>query len=386
MRSVLLFALLAVVGSASVSVGDRNYPPYQTGRFSPELESRSSTVAGAYNYIHYLQCDPRWANDEMGVKGNGERSTICGEGCAMSDVSMALATLGVMINSDLVTPKSLNQWLLQNGGYYCAAGDCNNLNLTFIERLSPKMNLIGENPKPAFREIHEGLRYGHEVFIAHVHKNTHFVLLTGVADEATQLFHINDPMQAGPATMPYANISDIIQYKTNIYPSYKQCDDRWASVTMGSNGDTICQVGCLMSSISMSLAGNAITIPPNRVDSTPLTVDRWLQANSGFVPGSSSLNEITMVNINPGHIVWNASSDHRSNDISFGEIVNKLNEPQPPVLIANVMQGQHFVLIVGYRADGDTLVVNDPGFDRNTYSHSQDVVGYRIFYMTPAKK
>lgn len=52
------------------------------------------------------------------------------------------------------------------------------------------------------------------------------------------------------------------------------------------------------------------------------------------------------------------------------------------VVIANVHNGGHFVLLVGYDdADGDTFYVNDPGFDVNTYSYTSDVVGYRIFDM-----
>eukprot|EP00164_Ancoracysta_twista_P011330 GFYU01017430.1.p1 GENE.GFYU01017430.1~~GFYU01017430.1.p1 ORF type:complete len:157 (-),score=38.47 GFYU01017430.1:177-581(-) len=133
----------------------------------------------------------------------------------------------------------------------------------------------------------------------------------------------------------------------------------------------------------MAMGGNHITIPPKAEESTPLSVDHWLQENKGFVPGGSSLIEDVMVNINPHHIVWNSTSDHRTNDLSFEEVIRRINGPQPQILIANVMAGHHFVLIVGYRADGDTLVVNDPGFNRNTYSHSRDVVGYRIFYMTP---
>ena len=53
----------------------------------------------------------------------------------------------------------------------------------------------------------------------------------------------------------------------------------------------------------------------------------------------------------------------------------------PRIVIANVMQGEHFVLIVGYRSDNDTLIVNDSGFNRNSYSYSNDVVGWRLFDM-----
>ncbi len=47
---------------------------------------------------------------------------------------------------------------------------------------------------------------------------------------------------------------------------------------------------------------------------------------------------------------------------------------------AHVMQGRHFVLVVGYD-DGETnFYVNDPGFNNSYYTYS-DIVGYRIFSM-----
>lgn len=51
------------------------------------------------------------------------------------------------------------------------------------------------------------------------------------------------------------------------------------------------------------------------------------------------------------------------------------------------MAGRHFVLVVGWDAsDSDTLYINDPGFDRDTYSYSSDVVGWRLFTMSECKQ
>ena len=58
---------------------------------APVLPSRSIMIPSP---PIYTQCNSSWANDPMGVDGPGERSTICGEGCAMSSVAMALAALG----------------------------------------------------------------------------------------------------------------------------------------------------------------------------------------------------------------------------------------------------------------------------------------------------
>ena len=58
-----------------------------------------------------------------------------------------------------------------------------------------------------------------------------------------------------------------------------------------------------------------------------------------------------------------------------------LGFPGRPV-IANVMKGAHFVLVTGWdSANEDTLYVNDPGFNTQTYSYKDDVVGWRLFDM-----
>jgi len=62
----------------------------------------AALVAGAAapfrTFPLYKQCNSSWGGNEMGTNGNGERSTICGEGCAMSSLSMVLAGMGISIN------------------------------------------------------------------------------------------------------------------------------------------------------------------------------------------------------------------------------------------------------------------------------------------------
>ena len=89
----------------------------------------------------------------------------------------------------------------------------------------------------------------------------------------------------------------------------------------------------------------------------------------------------------PGVVSWNASGMHRADDIDMATVRRWLQRPLPlgpRVLIANVLGGRHFVLVVGWDAmDGDTLIVRDSGFNRTTYSHARDVVGWRVFDMAP---
>ena len=58
----------------------------------------------------------------------------------------------------------------------------------------------------------------------------------------------------------------------------------------------------------------------------------------------------------------------------------------PPSALPHMDKGGHFVLVVGYdrAASGDTLYVNDPGFDRVSYSFTKDVVGWRLYAMARA--
>jgi len=147
---------------------------------------------GRVVYPLFKQCDPRWGQDEMGVAGSGERATICKEGCAMSSLSMALAGLGVHTEGRPTNPGTVNAWLEQHNGYTCADGDCNNLVLTAPQRLTPVLKLVGEIEKPPVQEIRGNLTAQSQVFIAHVHDRTHFVLLTGW-DTAANAFTVNDP-------------------------------------------------------------------------------------------------------------------------------------------------------------------------------------------------
>ena len=103
-------------------------------------------------------------------------------------------------------------------------------------------------------------------------------------------------MLAAVQLYPYANISDIIIYSilpinTTVavpetavipfqYPLYKQCDSKWGSDPMVSK--TICEVGCLMSSTSMAIAGKGI--PIGGKPSNPGQLNAWLRNNNGCVP------------------------------------------------------------------------------------------------------
>lgn len=338
-------------------------------------------------YPMFKQCDPRWGNNTMGTKGPGEQSTICGEGCAMSCVSMALNGLKYTVDGAALDPGTFNAWLEDHDGYHCMDGDCNNLILTMIDKFTNgHVTFVGENlqQKPSVEEIQNGLEMNSTIYLAHVRNRTHFVLVTGW-NAADSNFFVNDPNHDIPA-YNYSDMADLIVYRIHPqnkpvvptqYPLFSQCDPRWGNDTM--NSTTICEVGCLMSSLSMVLNEKAILISGQAV--TPQVLNAWLRDNGGY-DGDNDLQESVVPMISPARISWPANGKHTTNDIPFDTIMTILQSGQP--VIANVMNGAHFVLVIGYDpVDGDTLYVNDPYFNIRTYSYTRDIVGWRMFVTQP---
>lgn len=84
---------------------------------------------------------------------------------------------------------------------------------------------------------------------------------------------------------------------------------------------TICQVGCLMSSTAMGLAGTQIPIIQSiktkfHINSTPKSLNEWLKNNNGY-DGSNDLIESQVPLIDPSRISWPSDAMHRENDLSY---------------------------------------------------------------------
>lgn len=115
-------------------------------------------------------------------------------------------------------------------------------------------------------------------------------------------------------------------------------------------------------------------------------LNAFLRSHNGY-NNDNDMFESVVPQVDPARVGWNASRGmHTSNDLSIDTIRSLLAAGEP--VIANVMHGHHFVLVVGTApagsGDDDTLYINDPGFTRQTYSRSKDVVGWRLFTMSQA--
>lgn len=130
----------------------------------------------------------------------------------MTSLSMALSGYGYKVSGRGSDPGTLNQWLVNNYGYECAGGDCNNLVLQQVHKLNSTIFYKGELATSTLGlggTLH--LMKEGNVLIAHVRNRTHFVLVDDY-DDVKKEFRVLDPFYATPF-YNFSNISDVIVYK-----------------------------------------------------------------------------------------------------------------------------------------------------------------------------
>ena len=113
-----------------------------------------------------LMCDPRWADDVMGVPG-ADTSTLCQEGCVVASLAAGLQRHG-----EAVTPRELNHRLRTAHAYECTQApcaaalfsnwhcDCNQINPAAVARALGLQLLRSWAPLPSLTDLAARLRAG----------------------------------------------------------------------------------------------------------------------------------------------------------------------------------------------------------------------------------
>jgi len=140
------------------------------------------SVSGCPRWALYKQCDSRWGSHRLGTSSN----TICAAGCAMSDVSMILASEGISIDGQESTPGSLNNWLVNHGGY--VGGDL--LVWNAIASLG-NVSMLTYTTKVSQAELKKYVDSCHPV-VVNVRGGSHWVLITASTGNLN-VWQVNDP-------------------------------------------------------------------------------------------------------------------------------------------------------------------------------------------------
>lgn len=132
------------------------------------------------------------------------------------------------------------------------------------------------------------------------------------------------------------------------YPLYKQCDKKWGSHIVSKGPKTMCQIGCLVTSVSMALVGTGRKYDPG-------ALNKWLKNNNGY-----SGNLFIWASVNKLGMKF---------EKKVGRNAVKAELKKGRVVIINVRNGGHWVLATGH--SGDNINVNDPGYSKSSYKLSE---------------
>lgn len=140
-----------------------------------------------------------------------------------------------------------------------------------------------------------------------------------------------------------------------------QRDSRWASSSMGSSNESVLDVGCLITSISMVMRRDGVG------GFTPANI----ASNSDyFLPGTAYMYKPSTFNGS-----WPNGKNYRN--IGYSEISNYLANGTP--VIAGVNGASHYVVLK--KDDGGELIMNDPiyGPDKKVSDYYSLTGPYAVF-------
>lgn len=149
-------------------------------------------------------------------------------------------------------------------------------------------------------------------------------------------------------------------------PSFKQYDSRWSSVRLGNSYKTIYQSGCLTTAIAMENSYYlGYTVTP-----------AYVAKNSTYTSG--------------GAIYWPSYYNFITGSGYLNTILSLLKQGVPVLVGAtNKHGGQHWVIVTGYKANGnisaDDFTIHDPGSSSRSTLYDF-FIAYPYFYKAAYRK
>lgn len=186
--------------------------------------------------------------------------------------------------------------------------------------------------------------------------------------------------------------SDCISYgATGAFSEWKQYDDRWANVSIGSS--TVRAIGCTTTSIAIQIArsGTQITnLPSGYTEFNPGALATSLSANGGYTGQLITWGGYDDIAPNVKFTAFYSFVSSNESEIAskISEILQTpiLGQYQPFVILQMRHNGgEHWVAVQG--VENGQVVINDPGRDGTSLSGNYSgevwqVEGYKIMYAT----
>ena len=164
-----------------------------------------------------------------------------------------------------------------------------------------------------------------------------------------------------------AGVTDIIKVSCNYdsipgdFASWKQCDPRWSNVPLGRSSLSVCDAGCLATSVAMLIAKSGVSTTIS--DFNPGTFVQTLNNNSGFDGALFKWNVTSVAPQITGFTYINASG--KSREEKFNTIKSLVE--QGYYVVAEVkggIGGTHWVAID--HISGNDIIMMDPSSHSKT--------------------
>lgn len=155
------------------------------------------------------------------------------------------------------------------------------------------------------------------------------------------------------------------------WATWKQCDPRWGNTKMGNSASTLCDVGCLVSSISIQIArsGTPIYLPAGVSEFNPGVFVQYNSSMLGTTNCPACYNTQTpwTQSMAPGFVSAGfVDNICGTRDEKVNKVAEYINQGYYLVLKAKYPNyGEHWVAAIG--TQGNEIIIVDPGRDVTNY-------------------
>jgi len=234
-------------------------------------------------YVLYKQCDSQWGSETLGTGSN----TICAAGCAMSSVSMILATWGEQIDGSAANPGTLNKWLIDNNGY--ADGDL--IAWAAVNKLGKVQfsNMYSGAGSLSASDLRSNVDKSKPT-VVNVRSGSHWVLVVGYQSNTSTSFIVNDP-GFSDTSYEYSCMSNYVVYSAPSLTSTKSSTTTKSTTTTASSSSSPSSGSSgssPSSSGSSSPSSSGSSSPSSSGSSSPSSSGSSSPSSSGSSGGSSS--------------------------------------------------------------------------------------------------
>lgn len=158
-----------------------------------------------------------------------------------------------------------------------------------------------------------------------------------------------------------SNIGSIITDPTGgDYSQWKQCNSPWSSVPIGSSGKNICQIGCLVTSVSIQIKRSETAVTMS--DFNPGNFIKELNNNNAFDPGGNFYWR-GWEKVAPNWTFAGKEKLPSSWEGKLSKISELLNQGYYPVMCVKNNCG-HWVAVTGVA--NNNIIIIDPGSSATT--------------------